>query len=215
MNDKYLYVSDGRSATRTSASSSSCGGVHEHLLLRRERRCEHRRTSATALALARSELGVEITFDRKVPRVPSGEGRPDQFADCACAVGRIRYTRPAVIGEPQLGIEPEVKEQPGLSQDGYLVYAPTVITSDDAVGRCTRSGRPDAAFPHHSTVDQLFTDQKFEAYRVLGRHAALKAMKTMDEALAAPVASDGGDAEERETGDVREALANLLRALGS
>jgi hypothetical protein len=38
----------------------------------------------------------------------------------------------------------------------------------------------DAAFPHHSTADQLFTDQKFEAYRVLGFHAAGRAMKAMD-----------------------------------
>jgi hypothetical protein len=212
VNDKYLYVTDG--------------GHYENLglveLLRRG--CMNiycfdasggasMKNLGDAIALARSELGVEITFDRKDLESLREKG-DDQFADCACAVGRIRYTRPAVNGKPELGVEPELKEQPGLSQDGYLVYAPTVITADTPWD-VHAFRETDAAFPHHSTVDQLFTDQKFEAYRVLGRHAAFRAMETMDEALAAPVASDGAVAEERESVDVREALANLLRALGS
>jgi hypothetical protein len=33
---------------------------------------------------------------------------------------------------------------------------------------------------HRSTFDQLFTDQKFEAYRVLGYFAGQSAMRAMD-----------------------------------
>ncbi len=38
----------------------------------------------------------------------------------------------------------------------------------------------DPAFPHHSTVDQLYTDQKFEAYRKLGAHVGRKALAEAD-----------------------------------
>jgi len=34
----------------------------------------------------------------------------------------------------------------------------------------------DPAFPHDSTVDQLYTDQKFESYRRLGVQAAQQAL---------------------------------------
>ena len=34
----------------------------------------------------------------------------------------------------------------------------------------------DPKFPHNSTGDQLYTDQRFEAYRALGRGAAQRAL---------------------------------------
>jgi hypothetical protein len=47
----------------------------------------------------------------------------------------------------------------------------------------------DPDFPRHSTVDQLFTDQKFDAYRVLGRNAARAAFKAMEECDRPPMAT--------------------------
>ena len=48
----------------------------------------------------------------------------------------------------------------------------------------------DDAFPRNSTIDQLFTDQKFEAYRVLGYYAGESAMKAMDAPAPAPAVQD-------------------------
>ena len=46
-----------------------------------------------------------------------------------------------------------------------------------------RAGDP--VFPHHSTLDQLFTDQKFEAYRMLGYVAGRSACAAMSGAAPA------------------------------
>ena len=35
----------------------------------------------------------------------------------------------------------------------------------------------DKVFPHHSTVDQFFADEKFEAYRLLGAYVAEQTLK--------------------------------------
>ena len=39
----------------------------------------------------------------------------------------------------------------------------------------------DPTFPHHSTADQLYTDQKFEAYRALGWCAGGNAAEEMED----------------------------------
>ena len=47
----------------------------------------------------------------------------------------------------------------------------------------------DPVFPHHSTGDQLYTDQRFEAYRALGEYAgeqAREAMRTGDATTVVP-----------------------------
>jgi hypothetical protein len=61
---------------------------------------------------------------------------------------------------------------------GVLVYARTVMTHK--VPFDVRAYREDdPVFPNHSTVDQLYTDQKFEAYRALGRKAGENALDEM------------------------------------
>jgi hypothetical protein len=37
----------------------------------------------------------------------------------------------------------------------------------------------DPVFPHHSTADQLYSDERFEAYRALGEHIGEKAHAAM------------------------------------
>ena len=78
-------------------------------------------------------------------------------------------------------------------------------------------------FPHHSTVDQLFSDQKFEAYRVLGRYAGISAINAMDAALKKPQATvtaaapatvpENGDAEGPPPPLFDELVATLRRRL--
>ena len=95
-----------------------------------------------AVALARSELGVEIDIDprRLVP------DKDRHLAECDCVRAHFRYDN----GVP-----------------GVLVYARTVMT--EAVPfDVTAYHDADPLFPHNSTADQLYTDQKFEAYRALG-----------------------------------------------
>lgn len=170
INDKYLYVSDGghyenlglvellrRGCTRIYCFDAS-GGTELSSL-------------GDALALARSELGVEIDFARgELESVRELDGKP---AERACAVGTIHYGRNAE------------------SAPGTLVYAPTVMTVD-LPWDVHAFKESDERFPHHSTVEQLFTDQKFEAYRVLGRHAGREALRAMEGQVEPPrMGADG------------------------
>ena len=105
-----------------------------------------------AIALARSELGVEVEIDPTNIKLDE-EG----FAEDSCAVGIIRHRGRDV---------------------GRLVYAPTVLTHK--VPWDVRAYKEaDPVFPHHSTGDQLYTDQRFEAYRALGEHSGERAREAM------------------------------------
>jgi hypothetical protein len=95
-----------------------------------------------AIALARSELGVEIDIDPS--RLVPDEER--QRAACDCVSGHIRY--------------PD-------GNRGVLIYARSVLTGSVPFDVAAYHDA-DPVFPHHSTADQLYTDQKFEAYRALG-----------------------------------------------
>jgi hypothetical protein len=165
INDPFLYVSDGghyenlglvellrRGSTHVYCFDASGG--------------EPLAALGDAVALARSELGVEITFPPDELEALREDGA---CAQKATATGAIMYP----------GREP-----------GRLVYAPTVMTEglpiDVQAFRAT-----DKHFPRHSTLDQFFTDQKFEAYRVLGYHAgsaAVAAMEAADGAASPPTA---------------------------
>lgn len=185
INDKFLYVTDG--------------GHYENLglveLLRRG--CRHiycfdasggRQLAqlGDAIALARSELAVEISFPNgQLERLRENE---DGVAGARCAAGTLTYMRshPPVTGK--------------------IVYVPTVFT-DNLPWDVRALKEEDGRFPHHSTLDQLFTDQKFEAYRMLGYCGAEAAMTAMDDPL--PTAeADGGDAGS----GLYELLERLLRA---
>jgi hypothetical protein len=168
INDKFLYVSDGghyenlglvellrRGCTRIYCFDASGG--------------KPLGTLGDAIALARSELGVEVNFkpgDLANLR-EGGEG----LAQERCATGTVEFTRTSSGSVPS-------SEQ----ANGTIVYAPTVMTSD-LPWDVHAFKQKDGAFPHHSTLDQLFTDQKFEAYRMLGYYAATSAMRAMDSAL--------------------------------
>jgi hypothetical protein len=152
INDRYLYVTDGghydnlglvellrRGCTEIYCFDASGGTSLSSL--------------GDAIALARSELEVEITgFDPKHLREDK-----DRLAKRSCALGKIVYPN-------------------GLS--GVLVYVPTVVTPS-APQDVQTFRMHDSAFPHHSTFDQLYTDQKFEAYRELGAHACEEAIEAV------------------------------------
>jgi hypothetical protein len=172
---RFLYVSDGghyenlglvellrRGCMQISCFDASGGKTAKEL--------------GDAIALARSELGVEIEFDDDLRAVLEETGSPPVAERC-CAVGRIRY--------------------PGVEQEGRLVYVRTVMVKGLPWDVCAFR-ETDPAFPHHSTIDQLFTDQKFEAYRALGFHAGLAAYAAMNEGDEPEAEPSGLDAPEVE-----------------
>ena len=152
---RYLYVSDG--------------GHYENLglveLLRRgctQVYCfdasggESLRELGDAIALARSELGVEIAFDSAQLDALRPMGDSEQ-AKSETATGTILYSD----GTP-----------------GTLVYARNVLTAR-VPWDVKAYHEADPAFPHNPTSDQLYTDQKFEGYRALGALAGKHAVARM------------------------------------
>jgi hypothetical protein len=114
---------------------------------------------SNAIALARTELGVSIEIDPS-PFQSDEEG----FSSSSHVIGRIRY--------------PD-------GTDGVLVVAKTVLAESlphDVISFRGRARR----FPSDPTSNLFYTDEKFEAYRVLGQQAAQSAIRALDE-LAGPV----------------------------
>ena len=165
---KYLYVTDGghyenlglvellrRGCTEIyclDASGVGQGGVEFEAL-------------GDAIALARDELSVEITFDDSQEGGDPGELVPEEKDKPAVrdvVTGTIAY--------------PETEEGPGPR--GKLVYVRNTVTPESPWDAKAHQ-QSDPRFPNNSTVDQLYTDQKFEAYRVLGAQAGANAVAAM------------------------------------
>jgi hypothetical protein len=149
---RYLYVTDG--------------GHYENLglveLLRRgctEIYCfdasggQDFKQLGDAIALARSELNVEISIDPS-GLIPNANG----IAAVNAVHGRFEYA-------------PNGRE-------GTLIYARNVMTSD-APWDVRAYHQLDPKFPNDPTADQLYTDQRFEAYRQLGASAGRGALALM------------------------------------
>jgi hypothetical protein len=174
LEDRFLYVTDG--------------GHYENLglveLLRRGCRriyCfdagggANENALGDAIALARSELGVSIEMQPEITDLAEEAGR----AKRVCARGRIRFPPDAH----------------GVRVEGTLFYTRSVLAKG-ARWELANYQAVDPVFPHHSTFDQFFDDQKFEAYRLLGADAAAAALKLdplhePPRAAPAPVAGNG------------------------
>jgi hypothetical protein len=135
-----------------------------------------------AIALARSELGVDIQMDPR-PTMPA-----KRFSADAAVRGTIKYPDP--------------------DQEARLVYARAVLTEQaswDLLAYQARDGR----FPNHSTSQQIFTDEQFESYRALGYQAGCRALELLNipEVLLhgdpAGIASPGGAGSLGSTGNGR------------
>ncbi len=119
-----------------------------------------------AIALARSELGVEIEFDASREVSDPDQLRPDektQLAKRDVVTAKITYM-PCREGEAAV--------------EGKLVYVRNAMTAE-APWDVRAHHEEDPRFPNNPTVDQLYTDQKFEAYRALGTRAGANAVVAM------------------------------------
>jgi hypothetical protein len=126
---------------------------------------------------ARIDFGLRIDLPwatlrdttRKVAtEILNGAGiSPDQAAyGPHCALGTIYY--PRKDGE-------KTEDQ----NTGVLLYVKSSFTGDENDYILDYKRRnPD--FPHETTLDQLFTEEQFEAYRALGFHAVNSAFKRTD-----------------------------------
>jgi Patatin-like phospholipase len=119
-------------------------------------------TLGEAVSMARTDLLVDIEIEPEALR-PKGK---DELSPAEFVIGTVRY--------------PENKE--GKVIAGDLVFVKAAVTK--AAPWDVRAFRlKDKDFPNHSTIDQLFTDQKFESYRRLGEQAAREALNGYREYL--------------------------------
>lgn len=166
LRDRYLYVTDGghyenlglvellrRGCTRIYCFDGGGGrGVGAAL--------------GDAIAIARSELGVDVVVDPE----EMAKLEPDENGLSAAdhIVADIHY--PGEDGNPN--------REPA----GKLVYCRQLLTA--AAPQDVRAhARRNPKFPHDPTSDQFLTDQSFESYRALGRLAAANAQHAMSERL--------------------------------
>ena len=112
----------------------------------------------TLVRFARIDFGVEIDLPWQQVTNKSRETSEaiDAKADAPkskgphCAIGQITYPN---------------------GRKGVLVYIKSSLTGDEN-DYVFHYKRRYAAFPHETTVDQMFSEEQFEAYRALGFHAA-------------------------------------------
>ncbi|MGZ4676744.1 MAG: hypothetical protein ACXV8Y_09465 [Acidimicrobiia bacterium] len=110
-------------------------------------------TIAEAMRLAREQFGVEVTLDPTLMEPPAGKA----ISPVGVCAGTIRY-----VGDPPV--------------KGWLVVAKLSVPST-APFDVVDLARTLPKFPSHPTSDQLYTDQKFEAYRALGHHLGDQAFR--------------------------------------
>jgi hypothetical protein len=118
-----------------------------------------------AIALARSELGVEVEFEPGVDGRDPKQLLPDEkkpLAERDVVVGTIKY--------------PPEDGKAGVK--GKLVYVRNTMTAKAPMD-VQAHHETDPRFPNNPTVDQLYTDQKFEAYRGLGEVAGANAIAAL------------------------------------
>lgn len=128
-------------------------------------------TLGQAIAIARSELGVEILINPKPPKKEDGDKKPD------APHGTARGTkRPEVPEGIHIGT---IRYADSTKPDGRFVFARAVVTPESPWDVRAYQER-DPKFPTHATLDQLYTDEKFEAYRALGYFMATQTMPAMD-----------------------------------
>ncbi len=110
-----------------------------------------------AIRKARTDFGVEVSFSHPLTRSPDRiatrlgliTSPKTPVPSPYCAIGRIRY--------------------PEISAEGTLIYIKAAIHGDEPEDISSYAAACNT-FPHESTIDQSFTESKFESYRRLGLH---------------------------------------------
>ena len=123
-------------------------------------------TLAGALAVAREELGVDITLTNQFTLVPGGMDPPAFDASGPLAGLNARMSGTAVIvGKISYPDAP----------DGELIFAQAALTTCLPY-QVLEYSQNDAGFPRDGTADQWFDSQQFDAYQQLGRYLGQQAV---------------------------------------
>jgi hypothetical protein len=153
--EEFLYLSDGGHFDNT--------GLYE--LVRRECRyiviCDAEEDAdlkfegiAMALRKCRTDFGAEIDLDLRAMRRTAAS----DLSAVHCVVGTILY--------------PNEDPQTPKRDRGKIVYLKSTLTGSEPADLLSyRLKHP--KFPHDPTVDQWFSESKFESYRVLGHYIAM------------------------------------------
>jgi hypothetical protein len=128
------------------------------------------------------DLGVRIDLPwQKIAEVSLATGKDidekgsaDKKHGPHCAIGTITY--------------PDDRR-------GVLIYIKASLTGDEN-DYIFDYKRRYSDFPHETTLDQLFTEEQFEAYRALGFHAAFRLFDRDDEFAHLDLRDDPGSAKE-------------------
>jgi hypothetical protein len=125
---------------------------------------------------ARIDFGVRLdlpwgpiqdaTRQASAKNLKSGGEPPKAPHGPHCALGAIYYPR-------------KNGEKTGPNNTGVLLYIKSSLTGDEN-DYVIEYKRRNPSFPHETTLDQLFTEEQFEAYRNLGFHAVNSAFKLED-----------------------------------
>ncbi len=123
---------------------------------------------------ARIDMGVRIDLPWEAIRAEAlkADGRKPGAIGPHAAVGRITYAPPSGAAA-------------GPSPQGILVYVKSSLTDDESdIIRSYK--RRYMAFPHETTLDQLFSEEQFEVYRALGFHILKGLLGGADRVAVAP-----------------------------
>lgn len=117
-------------------------------------------TIGEAIALARGELGVEISLAPDVMGVPDPDNPTYVFADHV--IGTFTYP----------------PDDDGNVVTGQLVFVKAEVIAD-APWDVRANKEKDPQFPNHSLLEQMFADETFESYRALGYFSAEQAVDAL------------------------------------
>jgi hypothetical protein len=127
-----------------------------------------------AITKCRADFGAEIDLDLRPLQIQKATG----YSKAHCVVGTIRYPQP-----PGARSRAEVAtacvclgDQHDDDYTGVIVYLKSSLVGDEPADLLTHQLKC-AEFPQDPTANQWFTETLFEAYRRLGHHIAMTAIK--------------------------------------
>jgi Patatin-like phospholipase len=116
-------------------------------------------------AIRKCQVDLNVTIDINVSNIhPSKPSKYGAFkhAEKHFAVGEIVY------------------DKASPNSNGLLLYIKNTLNGSEPTDLINFKLQQ-AAFPHHSTVDQFFDESQFESYRHLGEHITLNVIKEIEE----------------------------------
>jgi hypothetical protein len=103
------------------------------------------------IQLARVDFGAEIRVNPRKLKLDA-----QRFAQSHLLCGEIKYKN---------------------GSEGHLLYLKLSVTGDEPAHLLAYRSR-EPVFPHHSTADQVFSEEQFECYRALGQHLGESLFRT-------------------------------------